>query len=82
MSSVGSLSFVSEEDPPPNAAIPDPDAPEDVMRALITCGDDLSGGDLDELQALRKVLAELEALMDKVQRQAHDDGTGGSPHRG
>ena len=70
-----------EEVPPPNAAIPDPDFPEDVMPALNICADDLAGADLDELQALRKVHAELEALMDSVQRQADDDGTGGLSRR-
>ena len=69
------------EDPPPNAAIPDPDFPEDVMPALNICADDLAASDLDELQALRKVHAELEALMDSVQRQADDDRTAGASRR-
>ena len=53
-----------------------PDFLEDVMPALNICADDLAGADLDELQGLRKVHAELEALMDSVQRQAGDDRTG------
>ena len=69
------------EDPPPNAAIPDPNFPEDVMPALNICADDLAASDLDELQALRKVHAELEALMDSVQRQADDDRTAGASRR-
>lgn len=45
-----------------HAAIPDPEHPEEALPPLSVCADELTSGDLDELQALRKVHAELEQV--------------------
>ncbi len=42
--------------------MPDEDFPEHALSAMHFCTDHVTSGDLDEVQAIRKVHAELEAL--------------------
>ena len=53
---------------PANVAIPDPEHPEEMMPAMHVCADELTSGDLDELQAIRKVHAELEELQEAIRK--------------
>ena len=57
-----------------NAALPDPDFPAEALPAMSFCADATSSGDLDELQAVRKVHAELEALQDSMREEASGNG--------
>ena len=45
-----------------NAAIPDPDHPEEAFPPLHVCADGLASSDVDEIQAIRKLYAEWEHL--------------------
>ena len=51
-----------------NAAIGDPEHPEEMMPAMHVCADELASGDLDELQAIRKVRVELEQLQEAIRQ--------------
>ena len=62
-----------EDDVAPHAAMPDPEFPEDVMPLLNVCDDDLAGAVLDERLTLRKVHAELEALLERTRQGASAD---------
>ncbi len=53
----------SEAEVAVNAAMPDPEYPAEALPAMHCCADELTSGDLGELQAIRKVHAELEQLM-------------------
>ncbi|CAK0803316.1 unnamed protein product [Prorocentrum cordatum] len=57
-----------------NAALPDPDFPAEALPAMSFCADAATGGDLDELQAIRKVHGELEALQDSMREEASGIG--------
>ena len=57
-----------------NAALPDPDFPAEALPAMSFCADAATGGDLDELQAVRKVHAELEALQNSMREEASGNG--------
>ena len=57
-----------KDDVAPDAAMPDPEFLEDVIGV-----DDLAGADLDERQTLRKVRADLEALLESVRQGAMND---------
>ncbi|CAK0852500.1 unnamed protein product, partial [Prorocentrum cordatum] len=57
-----------------NAALPDPDFPAEALPAMSFCADATSSGDLDELQTVRKVHAELEALQDSMREEASGNG--------
>ncbi len=51
-----------------NAAIAEPEHPEEMMPAMHVCADELASGDLDELQAIRKVRVELEQLQEAIRQ--------------
>ncbi len=51
-----------------NAAIADPEHPEEMMPAMHVCADELASADLDELQAIRKVRVELEQLQEAIRQ--------------
>ena len=71
----------SEGDPDLHAAIPDGDHPEEAMPPMHVCADELTSGDLDELQALRKVYAELEKLQEQARSDAEADAASGVSRR-
>jgi len=56
-----------------HSALPVEDFPENAMPTMHFCADALSSGDLDELQALRKVHAELAELQKALAEQVHED---------
>ena len=64
-----------EEDAGPdlNAAMPDPDFPEVALPAMHFCADLGTNADVDEIQKVRKVHAELEELQRMVAESAKDD---------
>ena len=70
-----------EQDLPPNIAIPDPEHPEAMMPAMHVCADELASGDLDELQAIRKVHAELEELQEAIRKDMEADVSAGVPRK-
>jgi len=59
-----------------NAALPDEEFPQNVLPTMHFAADDLTSGDMDELQAIRKVHAELaelqKALADQVQQDVSE----------
>jgi len=71
----------SEEEPGLNAAIPDADHPEAALPPMHVCADELTSGDLDELQALRKVHAELEKLQEQARKDVELDAYSGLSRR-
>ena len=64
-----------------NAAIADPEFPEEALPAMSFCADSLAGGDLDELQAIRRVHADLEKLQETVRSEAEAASSGGHRRR-
>lgn len=64
-----------------NAVVADNDHPEEAMPPMHVCADELTGGDLDELQALRRVHADLEKLQDQVRADAESDCKSGLSRR-
>ena len=70
-----------EADEEQHAAIPDPEFPPEALPAMSFCADSVNSGDLDELQAVRKVHAELEALQESVRKEATEGVTQGRPRR-
>ena len=67
----------SEGEVAPNTTIPDPEHPAAALPPMHICADELTGGDLDELQAIRKVHRELETLQKQVQADADADAASG-----
>jgi len=60
-----------------HAALPDEEFPENALPAMHFCADALTGGDMDETQAIRKVHAELAELQKALSEEVHDDAAGG-----
>ena len=67
----------SEDELDVGAAIPDAEHPEAALPAMHVCADTLTSGDLDELQAVRKVHAELEKLQEQARADAASDARSG-----
>ena len=64
-----------------NAAIADPEHPEEMMPAMHVCADELASGDLDELQAIRKVRVELEQLQEAIRQDELAPVSAGVPKK-
>jgi hypothetical protein len=65
-----------EEDPArAPVTIADPEYPADILPAMHFCADELGSADLDELQAVRRVQAELQALQEAVAKDVSVDFT-------
>ena len=80
---VESDSGSGEDDDPACAprTIPDPEYPSDVLPAMHFCADELGSADLDELQAVREVHAELQALQEAVAKDVEEDKAARVPRR-
>ncbi len=70
-----------DEDPHTNAALPDEEFPEEVLPPMRFCADELTSGDLDELQAIYKVSAELESMQERVRKNIECDVASGLPKK-
>ena len=64
-----------------NAALPDEEFPADTLPPMHFCADELNSGDLDELQAIRRVHAELEKLQEDVRKDVEADVASGLSRR-
>ena len=71
----------SDGEPDLHAAIPDAEHPEEAMPPMHVCADELNSADLDELQAMRKVYAELEKLQEQARADAEADAASGVSRR-
>ena len=64
-----------------DAAIAEPEHPEEMMPAMHVCADELASGDLDELQAIRKVRVELEQLQEAIRQDELAPVSAGVPKK-
>ena len=63
------------------AGLPDEEFPQIAMPEMHFCADDMTSGDMDEIQAFRKVHAELHELHKVVVAEVRDDVAAGRPVR-
>ena len=70
-----------EGEPCSHAALPDEEYPDTVLPPLHICADEVTSGDLDELQAVRKVYAEFERMQEEVRKSIESDVAPGLPKR-
>ncbi len=71
----------NEGEPHFNAAIPDPEFPEAALPTMNIVADELTSGDLDEVRAIKKVQAEMEALQEAIRKDVEADVVAGVPKR-
>ena len=64
-----------------NASLPDEEFPEAALPTMNFCADSLTSGDMDEIQAIRKVYAEMEELRKAVVEDAAGEAEGPGPAR-
>ena len=69
------------EEPHLHAGLPDEEFPEEALPTMHFCADELTSGDLDELQAIYKVKAEMEAMEKALQKEIEDDVVRAVPKR-
>ena len=70
-----------EDEPHVNAGLPDEEFPADALPTMHFCADELTSGDLDDLQAIYKVRAEMEAIQETLQKEYEDDVVRAVPKR-
>ena len=64
-----------------NAGLPDEDQPAEIQPEMHFCADSFTSGDVDEVQAIRKVHEELSALRDAAVAEAEQDAAAARPAR-
>ena len=66
-----------EKEPHTNTGLPDEEFPEEVMPPMRFCADELTSADIDELQAIYKIKAELESMEQQVRKNLEEDRANG-----
>ena len=62
-----------DEEPHVNAGLPDEEFPADSLPTMHFCADELTSGDLDELQAIYKIRAEMQSMEEALRKEIEDD---------
>ena len=68
-------------EPHVHAGLPDEEFPADALPTMHFCADELTNGELEELQAIYKVRVEMEAMEEALRKEIKDDVVSAVPKR-